>query len=159
MTIIKQLGEEDYADAMAMVWRVFLKFNAPTYSADGIYNFKKFLTDETLFDLFCRREYIIFALYEEGTLCGVISLRNGCHISLLFVREEYQRTGVATKLFRHLCSYCREINDAERITVNSSPYAVDFYRHLGFNATDLPKTSDGITYTPMIYDLYPPENQ
>ena len=36
-------------------------------------------------------------------------------------------------------------------TVNSSPYAVEVYRHLGFVPTDDEKSVDGLRFTPMQY--------
>lgn len=40
-----------------------------------------------------------------------------------------------------------------RITVHSSPYAVEVYRHLGFSPTAEEQLSpDGIRYTPMVWE-------
>lgn len=36
-------------------------------------------------------------------------------------------------------------------TVNSSPYAVKIYEHLGFRATDSEQTVNGLRFTPMVY--------
>ena len=36
-------------------------------------------------------------------------------------------------------------------TVNSSPYAVEIYRHLGFVPTDDEQSVDGLRFTPMQY--------
>ena len=36
-------------------------------------------------------------------------------------------------------------------TVNSAPYAVDIYRHLGFAETGPEQTINGIRFTPMAY--------
>ena len=37
-------------------------------------------------------------------------------------------------------------------TVNSSPYAVEVYRHLGFVPTDTEQLTNGIRYTPMRFE-------
>ena len=37
-------------------------------------------------------------------------------------------------------------------TVNSSPYAVEVYRHLGFTPTDTERLANGIRYTPMRFE-------
>ena len=37
------------------------------------------------------------------------------------------------------------------ITVNSSPYAVEVYRHLGFTPTGGEQNIDGLRFTPMKY--------
>ena len=44
-------------------------------------------------------------------------------------------------------------NKVEEITVNSSPYAVEAYRRLGFVDVDNEKLLDGIRFTPMIYHV------
>ncbi len=153
MGMIRQIEESEYSEAIATVWKVFLKYNAPTYSADGVYNFRKFLTDEQLFRLFCNGDYPIFASFSDNDMSGVVSLRNENHISLLFVSEEWQGKGIATRLLEYLCDYCRNKGGLDYITVNSSPYAEGFYHHFGFRDTDELKFSDGITYTPMIFYL------
>ena len=42
--------------------------------------------------------------------------------------------------------------DTQIFTVNSSPYAVEVYRHLGFVATDAEQCTDGLRYTPMRFE-------
>ena len=60
------------------------------------------------------------------------------------------------------CDYVKEerqhhdkqvINGHETLTVNSSPYAVEAYRHFGFVATDTEQLTNGIRYFPMVYPL------
>ena len=72
--------------------------------------------------------------------------------------SEYRRTllashrqGIARALFSALRDHCRTAPDTPRITVNSSPYAVEAYRRLGFRATGGERTVDGIRFTPMEY--------
>lgn len=43
--------------------------------------------------------------------------------------------------------------EKQEFTVNSSPYAVEIYRHLGFVPTDTEQITDGIRYTPMRYSI------
>ena len=43
-------------------------------------------------------------------------------------------------------------NGTAQLTVNSSPYAVEVYRHLGVHAMAPEQLTDGIRYTPMRYD-------
>ena len=45
--VIRPVLDEEYADAMELVWKVFLECNASVYSNEGVFNFRKFLTDET----------------------------------------------------------------------------------------------------------------
>ena len=152
--VIRPVRDEEYADAMELVWSVFLDCNASGYSNEGVFNFRKFLTDETLYLRYREGEYPMFGFFDDkDEPKGVISLRNGNHISLLFVDREYRNRGIGKRLLDYLCVYCREYQEQVLITVNSSPYAVGFYRKYGFVDTDSEQESDGITYTPMEYVL------
>ncbi len=149
MGVIREIEESEYSDAMETVWKIFLKFNAPDYSQEGIDNFRKFLVDETLYKLFLNKNYRIFAFLDNDRIEGVASVRNENHISLLFVSDEYQKRGVGTALLNYVRMFCQEYEGKDSMTVNAAPFAVDFYRKYGFTDTDEPRESDGIIYTPM----------
>ncbi len=151
--LIRPASEDEYGEAMELVWKVFSRFNAPEYSEEGVKKFRQFLDDATLRKMFRTGDYRIFVFTAGDRIEGVISLRNNNHISLLFVDEKYQKKGIGSRLLRYLCSYCKDWEDQEFITVNSSPYAVEFYHKYGFRDTDTVKFSDGISYTPMRYLL------
>ncbi len=72
-------------------------------------------------------------------------MRNASHISMLFVKKEFHRQGIAKTLLKYMISQ----TNTNAITVNSSPYAVPIYHRLGFVDTDSEKTVDGIRFTPM----------
>lgn len=86
-----------------------------------------------------------YGAYEEHTLIGVLVMRAPQHIGYFFVREDCQHRGVGKKLFETM----RLDYVLQEFTVNSSPYAVDVYRHLGFVTTDSERITNGIRYTPM----------
>ena len=74
-------------------------------------------------------------------------MRQPQHIGGFFVRGDYHRNGIGRALFEAM----KAEYEKQEFTVNSSPYAVEVYRHLGFTATDSEQLKDGIRYTPMIY--------
>ena len=79
---------------------------------------------------------------------GMLGIREEkCHICFFFVDGEYQRLGIGRKLFKRM----REDFSERRITLNSSPYGLPFYKALGFTATDSEQTVNGIRFTPMEY--------
>ena len=63
------------------------------------------------------------------------------------------RQGIACALFNAVRDFSRTDPAVSRITVNSSPYAVEIYRRLGFTATDAERVTDGIRFTPITYLL------
>ena len=70
------------------------------------------------------------------------------HICFFFVDGEYHRRGIGTKLFWRL----RGDFPGQKITLNSSPYGLPFYKALGFKETENEQTVNGIRFTPMEYE-------
>ena len=81
-------------------------------------------------------------------MVGVLGRGKNAHINFFFVRKEYHRKGIGRKLFEAMLNDC----DEKRITVNTSPYAVNIYKHFGFVPTDSEQETKGIKYTPMALD-------
>ena len=95
----------------------------------------------------------MFVAVEGEKIIGLISLRSGNHISLLFVDDKYHRRGVGTALVKYLQSYMLFYTKQERLTVNAAPYGIPFYHRIGFKDTGLETKKDGIIYTPMEFYL------
>ena len=146
---IRQAHKDEWQDAMSLVWRTFLKFEADDYTSEGIKSFEDFITDSGLYRMFLTGSYEMIVAIENGQIIGVISVRSGSHISLLFVDEEYHKRGVGRALMQYLCNYLLTEAGASRVTVNAAPYAVGFYHKMGFCDIGLEMCQDGILYTPM----------
>lgn len=126
-----------------LVMSVFLEYEAPDYSQEGIDTFSAYVNDENVM-----RNLDMYGAFIDDEVVGIIAARNGGkHISLFFVDSKYHRKGIGKMLFS---AFIKD-NPAKVITVNSSPYAVEIYRKLGFVDTDTEQIQDGIRYTPMKY--------
>jgi len=86
-----------------------------------------------------------------GKIVGVVGLKERSHLYHLFVAEEYQRAGLARKLWQKALSESIEHGDTRIFTVNSSNNAIGFYKRLGFNQTGPMIEKEGIQYIPMEY--------
>jgi len=95
---------------------------------------------------------VFWGWYENGVLTGVIALRDLHHICLLFVDKAHHRRGIARGLYQKAMQHCQS-RGAKIITVNSSPYAAEAYRRLGFVDTDVEQTINGIRFIPMEHRL------
>lgn len=146
---IREAKRDEWEDAMSLAWTTFMKFEADDYSKEGVDSFLDFISDEKLYRMFLIGEYHVFVAVDDDKIIGVISLRARTHISLLFVDERYHHRGVGRNLVNYAAMFVREENKGRIITVNSSPYAENFYRRLGFKDTDSEQQKDGIIYTPM----------
>lgn len=150
---IRTAHRDEWEDAMALAWRTFLQFEANDYPPEGVENFERFVTDSTIHRMFIIGSYHLFVAYAGTTLVGMITLRDASHISLLFVDEKYHRQGIGRALVQYVKSYLASGSRVSRLTVNASPYGVEFYHKLGFRDVRPQEQKDGIIYTPMEFVL------
>ena len=139
---IKKLPKKDIPTALGLALGVFMQYEAPEYSEEGITEFRKTLSDESYI-----AKLTFYGAYESGSLVGVLAMREPQHIGLFFVQSEFQGRGIGGRLFR----YMQKDYAVKEFTVNSSPYAVTIYEKLGFVPTDAEQVTNGIRYTPMRY--------
>ena len=67
---IETIGVDDRNDALALVWDVFMAYEAPDYSEQGIATFKRFLEDKSSVDALK-----MYGAYHQDRLVGVIATR------------------------------------------------------------------------------------
>ncbi len=146
---IRNIRTEEWEDAMALVWRTFLKYEACDYEEEGVRSFLDFITDERLKKLHMIGEYPVMAAFCGQKMVGVASMRSINHISLLFVDSKYHKKGIGTELVHSLRELVLAEGRRTSLTVNAAPYATGFYHKIGFTDTDRMCTKEGISYTPM----------
>ena len=140
---VRRLPPELLPAACDLAWQVFCRFEAPEYSQEGIAELQR-----TLENMEALRHMPFYGAFHAGELVGVLAMRQVQHISLFFVKEAWHRQGVGRLLFDAMR---RDYTD-QVFTVNSSTYAVEVYRHLGFVPTDTEQLTNGIRYTPMRFE-------
>ena len=150
---IREAKRDEWETAMSLAWTTFMKFEAEDYPKEGVDSFLDFISDEKLYRMFLIGEYHVFVAVDNERIVGVISLRAMTHISLLFVDERYHKRGIGRNLINYVAMYVREELKRNILTVNSSPYAENFYRRIGFVDTDTQQQKDGIIYTPMSFTI------
>ncbi len=137
--------------ALDLVWQVFLEFEAPDYSEEGIQEFKKFIDLNSIEQKINKNEILFWGCFSGENIVGVAATRQPCHISLLFVDKEHHRQGIGRELLSTITFFFKEEGVNREMTVNSSPYAVEIYHKLGFIDTDTEQLVNGIRFTPMKY--------
>ena len=138
---------------IAMVLRSFDVIVAPDYSNEGIDYFHHEVTAESLENAINDDEIVLVAL-ADANLAGVIKVRDETHISMLFVDQLHQARGIGRELItRAVAEIQNRTPHATIITVNSSPFAVPVYIHMGFQAAGPETETDGMKYFPLTADV------
>jgi GNAT superfamily N-acetyltransferase len=123
---------------------------------------------------------VLAAVAAGKVIVGVIAVRGGSHVSLMFVDPSVQGRGIGRRLFEAALAVIRRGAAGQRpggskrlgapppasdcteagfkagtrsVTVNSSDHAVDFYRSLGFEPVRPAYFKNGMKITPMRKDL------
>ncbi len=152
---VRRLLPEELTDVMKLCLDTFMLFEAPDYPQEGIDTFHRDIIDNQQFhEDFRSGKNRCWGGFVDGTLAGVMCTRGESHITLVFTEQRFHRMGVGTAIFRQLIADVRaEQPELEHITLNSSPYGLPFYLHLGFVPTDTEQITNGIRFTPMVYHL------
>lgn len=146
---IRWAYEQDWNPAMEVIWRTFLKFEGNDYTEEGIRNFYEFITDRNLKESFLEGNYQLLVALDDKKVIGAASVRCRNFLSLLFVEENYHRQGVGRALMEEICRYMKAEMGERYVFLRSSPYAVNFYKRLGFREVAPEEVFSGIRVTPM----------
>ena len=137
---IRKITQEELQKTIDLVWNVFLKFEAPDYSNEGIEEFRKSINDPNFIN-----KLEIYGAFLNDKLLGIIATRNKNHIALYFVDEKYQGQGIGRSLY----DMVSRLNPDDYFTVNASFYAKKIYEHMGFECTEELQEVNGIKFYPM----------
>ncbi len=149
----REMKAGEACEVSDLVQSQFRKYIAHTYKPQGVEKFLMFTTPDSLLERKMAGQLILVGEYG-GSMVGVITIRDGSHISLMFVHDTFHRQGIGTELVRRATEKIRTVHPGVcRITVNSSPYGVPFYGLLGFRATGPEMFKNGMLITPMALDL------
>lgn len=141
MKIVKTTDKTLQQQALDLALHVFMEFEAPDYSKEGIEEFKRSLQNPAYIDNLC-----YYIAIEQEEVVGMLATRNnGSHIALLFVDAQWQRKGVG----RNLIEFALEDCNGSTMTVNSAPFAHEFYKKVGFEDADVEQLTNGIRFFPM----------
>ena len=137
------------SNVLQLVWSVFEEFEAYHHSTEGVREFQNYFEYSSIKRLLDNSEMMMWGCFHNNKIIGMIATKQSNHISLLFVDKEYHRQGIARTLYRKVVEYCSKIDDCLEISVNSSLYAVEAYKRLGFVQTDTEQQKNGIRFVPM----------
>lgn len=118
---------------------------AETLSEEGIETFSK-VASVGAFESRIRKGSIVLVAECDDQLVGVVELKAGRHISMLFVAPDRQRDGIGRQLLSTVLQY----RSTAGITVNASLTSVPAYGKFGFRCNGEVDEKDGLVFQPML---------
>ena len=152
--IIRKITSNEVEQAMELALEVFIEFEAPDYHPTGVDTFKRDIVENADFLEKAKQGICpIYGAFDGEKIVALIGMRsNKTHINLVFTKKEYHRKGIATAIFNYLLKdVLNEKPWIKELTLNSSPYGLPFYLHIGFIPLSDEQEINGIRFTPMKY--------
>jgi len=129
---IRSLTNAHAAEASAVVRESFLALAAADWNASAQGSFLEATAPALLHNKLSTMTFAAGA-FSEARLAGVILMPSPSLVGVLFVRPRCLRMGIGQSLWEsaraHIEAGFPEVNTVE---LNSTPYAVGFYRSVGF---------------------------
>ncbi|MGE8466185.1 putative acyltransferase [compost metagenome] len=141
---VRKLTHDDLPHTSALCLDAFMQAVAPSLSAEGVATFAKVAAAQA----FAERmdgDNLMLVCVAQGAIAGVIELKEGRHVAMLFVAPGWQRRGVGMRLMAAALEQAREAV----VTVSASLPSVAAYQRYGFVLAGDVGEYAGLVYQPM----------
>ncbi len=146
--LIRKLEQADLEVVSSICMGSFLNSVAGSLSEQGISTFTK-LSNRDAFLERMKKDNLILVAENNGCVEGVVELREGRHIAMLFVAPEHQNKGIGKRLIASVLSFAR----CNTVSVNASLSSVPAYQKYGFECNGQVEELSGLVYQPMLIQL------
>jgi GNAT superfamily N-acetyltransferase len=151
--ILRHMNHGEEVEVSNLVARSFNEFIAPDFPDEGIEEFFRYSNPRALVKRSEGNHFVLVA-GAEGSIAGMIEIREMKHVSMLFVDKAFHRRGIGKELLRAALDRIKAGSRPPRkVTVHSSRFAVPFYNSLGFVRTEQEKIIHGVIHIPMALAL------
>ena len=142
--VIRKMQEKDLEAVSAICMDSFLRSVAGTLSDEGITTFSNIAVRDAFLDRM-KGDNLMLVAEDNENIEGVIELKEGRHVAMLFIRPEHQKSGIGRELLLSALKYAK----VETVTVNASLPSVTAYKKYGFECSGEIDESAGLVYQPM----------
>lgn len=142
--IVRKMDEKDVEAVSATCIASFLRSLADTLSEEGGSTFSNIAASNAFLDRM-KGDNLMLVAENDGKIEGVIELKEGRHVAMLFISPERQKKGIGRKLLSSALNHAK----VETVTVNASLSSVPAYEKYGFERKGEAGESSGLVYQPM----------
>ncbi len=141
---IRALRADEAAEAEQVCLHAFMDSIAPTLGDEGIATFAR-IAAASSFVARMAGDNAMLVHEHAGRIDGLIEIREGRHVAMLFVAPHAQGRGIG----RRLLAGARPLLRTRTVTVSAALTSVRAYLGYGFVLAGPPAESSGLTYQPM----------
>lgn len=141
---IRQLTQDDLPSACALCLDAFNVAVAPSLSAQGVQTFTGLVSPQAFAERMTG-DNLLLVCVVQGELAGLIELKEGRHVAMLFVAPTWQRRGIGKCLMDAALLQAR----VQVVTVKASLSSVPAYERYGFAVAGEVGEIAGLVYQPM----------
>lgn len=142
--LIRKPTHAELSSASDLCLSAFTLAVAPSLSAQGVETFAKVATAQALAERMAGDNLMLICV-AEGEIAGLIELKEGRHVAMLFVAPHWQRKGIGLRLI----NAALEQAVGEVVTVRASLSSVAAYQRYGFVMKGEVGEFAGLVYQPM----------
>ncbi|XBG32400.1 GNAT family N-acetyltransferase [Pseudomonas sp. 13.2] len=142
---VRTLTPDDLPQACALCMDAFMQAVAPTLSAQGIETFTQVSAPQAFAERM-QGDNLMLACFFEGAIAGLIELKEGRHVAMLFIAPSLQRRGIGKRLMNAALEHART---EVVVTVKASLSSVPAYQRYGFTPAGDVGEFAGLVYQPM----------
>ncbi|ORL49899.1 GNAT family N-acetyltransferase [Pseudomonas putida] len=141
---IRNLTPDDLPQASTLCLDAFMQAVAPSLSTQGIETFTKVAAPQAFAERM-QGDNLMLACVAQSALAGLIELKEGRHVAMLFIAPGWQRQGIGTRLMNASLEHAR----VDVVTVKASLPSVPAYQRYGFTLAGEVGEFSGLVYQPM----------
>src|SRR6056297_2647542 len=97
--MIREMLKDELIDVLKLIKTVFMEFEAPDYSEEGVQTFLNFIELISIQKMFDDGTLKCWVCIKDKKIVGVMASRHLSHICMLFVDKAYHKKGIAKRLF------------------------------------------------------------
>ena len=146
--LIRKMEIDDVESVSIISVASFKQAVSSQLSDEGIRTFLEISSPES-FLARMKQDNLMLIFEDADGISGIVELKEGRHIAMLFISPEKQRMGIGRKLIEKSLKYSR----VEVVTVNASLVSVAAYEKYGFAIVGQEEETNGLRYQPMEIDL------
>jgi len=146
-TIIRKATSTDAQAISKLMIPLVTEFISCEYTEQGAAVMLASMTPKVIRSNF-DQAYEYFVTEENNEIVAVLGIKQGNHIFHCFVDKNHHRIHFGKNLWQYWLANAKP----ERVTVNSSRYAIKFYQSLGFSSNHDIFEKNGVTCYPMVFE-------